>query len=57
MQRMAELYQAGKQIVVQRVLNERPDISPRQLEIEVARVMYRKDLQIQKILDRLERNE
>jgi len=51
MARTAELFQAGWEILAARVLREQPDLEGEALKVAVARVMYRKDPVIVKLLD------
>ena len=50
-ERVLSLYDAGYQIVKNRILAQNPSISPFNLKKEVARVMYRNDPTVMEILD------
>lgn len=52
--RVVSLFEAGKEIIAQRVLAEDPTLSGKKLKLEVARIMYRKDPGIQKLIDEIE---
>jgi hypothetical protein len=49
--RTAELYEAGRAIIEARALRQQPGMEGEALRIATARLMYRKDPQVQKLLD------
>ena len=49
--RTAELYEAGRAMIEARALRQKPGLEGEALRLATARLMYRKDKQIQKLLD------
>jgi hypothetical protein len=49
--RTAELFEAGRAIMEARALRQQPGLENEALKLAAARLMYRKDPQIQKLLD------
>lgn len=49
--RTASLFEAGRKIVESGVLSRNPELEGMALRVAVARILYKKDPQIQKFLD------
>ena len=49
--RTAELFEAGRAIMEARALRQQPGLEGEALRVATARLMYRKDPQIQELLD------
>jgi len=48
--RTSALFASGWELVRKRVLARNPNLSPEEIKIEVARIMYRRDPQVQTLL-------